>query len=134
MEPEGRILRGGALAIDHGTIVELGDRIGSIEKGKRADIIVIGLDAPHLAPLHDLYAQLVYALGREDVRTVLIDGKVVMRNRVPTTIDPGECLAELTRLSAQMEAGQGGELTCILSLRPSAAKRAFFNAKPWTDT
>jgi 5-methylthioadenosine/S-adenosylhomocysteine deaminase len=83
--------------------IGLGDKIGSLEKGKRADVIVIGLDAPHLAPLYDLYAQLVYAVGREDVKTVLIDGKVVMRDRKPTTMDLRGSVDALNRLSATVE-------------------------------
>jgi len=63
---------------------------------------VIGLDSPHLTPLYDLYAQLVYAVGREDVRTVLIDGKVVMRDRRPTTMNLVESLEELGQLSTRV--------------------------------
>jgi 5-methylthioadenosine/S-adenosylhomocysteine deaminase len=65
----------------------LGDRTGSLETGKSADIIVVRADAPHLVPLYDVYAHLVYSVGREDVETVIIDGNVVMRNRTMTTVD-----------------------------------------------
>ena len=77
----------------------LGDRIGSLEAGKRADIILIDLDSPHLTPLYDVYAQLLYAVGREDVATVLIDGKIVMRDREPRTIDFRESVDALKRFS-----------------------------------
>jgi len=86
----------------------LGDKIGSLEKGKVADIIVIGLDAPHLAPLYDVYAQLLYAVGREDVKTVLVGGKVVMRDRRVTTMDQVESVADLRRLSAEVLAAASG--------------------------
>ena len=85
--------------IEAARAIGLGDRIGSIEAGKRADIILIDLDSPHLTPLYDVYAQLLYAVGREDVVTVLIDGKIVMRDREPTTIDFRESIDALKRFS-----------------------------------
>jgi len=81
--------------IEAAKAIGLGDRIGSLEAGKRADIILIDLDSPHLTPLYDVYAQLLYAVGREDVVTVLIDGKIVMRDRRPTTIDFRESIDAL---------------------------------------
>lgn len=85
--------------IEAAKAIGLGDRIGSLEAGKRADIILIDLDSPHLTPLYDVYAQLLYAVGREDVATVLIDGKIVMRDRKPTTIDFRESIDALKALS-----------------------------------
>lgn len=85
--------------IEAAKAIGLGDRIGSLEAGKRADIILIDLDSPHLTPLYDVYAQLLYAVGREDVATVLIGGKIVMRDREPTTIDFRESIDALKRLS-----------------------------------
>jgi 5-methylthioadenosine/S-adenosylhomocysteine deaminase len=70
----------------------LGERTGSLETGKAADIIVIRADAPHLVPLYDVYAHLVYSVGREDVQTVIIDGRVVMRKREMTTVDAGSVM------------------------------------------
>jgi 5-methylthioadenosine/S-adenosylhomocysteine deaminase len=90
--------------IEAAKAIGVGDKVGSLELGKRADLIVVGLDSPHMAPLHDVYAQLVYAAGREDVRTVLIDGRVVLRNRVPTTIDQRESIADIQTISARIGA------------------------------
>jgi len=56
----------------------LADRIGSIEPGKRADVIVVGLDRPHLAAGPDPYSTLVYAARGSDVRTTIVDGRVVV--------------------------------------------------------
>jgi len=61
--------------------------IGSLEVGKKADIILLGLDAPNAVPMYDVYAQLVYALKGSDVETVIISGRVVMRDKKLLTVD-----------------------------------------------
>jgi len=61
--------------------------IGSLEPGKKADLIILALDAPNAVPLYDLYAQVVYSLKGEDVRMVVIGGRVVMQERRVLTID-----------------------------------------------
>lgn len=85
----------------------LGDRTGSIEPGKEADLVVIDLDRPHLVPLHDVYAHLVYAVGRDDVRTAVIRGRVVMRDRELTTIDEREAMREVAELAGGMNPAVG---------------------------
>ncbi|MCX8170410.1 MAG: amidohydrolase [Candidatus Bathyarchaeota archaeon] len=64
--------------------------IGSIEVGKRADIILIDINKPHLTPLHDIYAALVYSARGSDVSTVIIDGKIVMDERRILSVDENE--------------------------------------------
>lgn len=61
--------------------------IGSLEVGKRADIILVDLSKPHLKPLHDIYANIVYSAHGSDVDTVIVDGKIVMENRHVKTLD-----------------------------------------------
>ena len=61
--------------------------IGSLEEGKRADIVVVGLDALHQTPRYNVYSHLVYATKAGDVRTVVIEGRVVMRDRRLLTLD-----------------------------------------------
>lgn len=68
-------------------VLGLEERIGSIEKGKRADVIVIDLNKPHLVPLYNPYSQVVYAAGGGDVETVIIEGRVVMGKRKLLTLD-----------------------------------------------
>ena len=80
----------------------MGERIGSIESGKEADLVIIDLDRPHLVPLHDVYAHLVYAVGRDDVRTVLIRGRAVMRDRRLTTIDERAAMEEVAEFAARL--------------------------------
>jgi 5-methylthioadenosine/S-adenosylhomocysteine deaminase len=61
--------------------------IGSIEIGKRADVIVVGRRAPHQAPAHDPYATLVYATSASDVRATVIDGHVLVDQGQLTGVD-----------------------------------------------
>ena len=68
--------------------------IGSIEKGKRADVIMIRLDQPHAVPIYNVYSQLVYALKASDVADVMVNGRVIVRNKKILTIDPGPVMAK----------------------------------------
>ena len=61
--------------------------IGSLEPGKRADMITLRLDRPHAVPMYDVYSQIVYALTGSDVEDVMVNGKVVVRSGVSTTLD-----------------------------------------------
>lgn len=63
------------------------NEIGSIETGKRADVIVVDLSAPHLVPLYNLYSHLVYAAKASDVSDTIVNGRVLMRNRKLLTIN-----------------------------------------------
>jgi 5-methylthioadenosine/S-adenosylhomocysteine deaminase len=75
------------------TALGLDREIGSIEPGKRADIIVVGLDRPHLAPGTDPYSTLVYAARGTDVRHTVVDGDVLVSDYRPVRIDPAEAAA-----------------------------------------
>jgi 5-methylthioadenosine/S-adenosylhomocysteine deaminase len=65
----------------------LQDRIGSLELGKLADVIVIDLSKPHLMPLFDPVSHLIYSAKGSDVRDVLVNGRFVVRNRNVMTVD-----------------------------------------------
>jgi len=71
--------------------------IGSIEVGKKADLILVDLSKPHLKPLHDIYASLVYAVRGNDVDTVIVDGKVLMENRQVKSLDEHIIMEEAQR-------------------------------------
>ena len=77
--------------------------IGSLEPGKKADLIILGLDSPNAVPLYDLYAQIVYSLKAEDVQTVVIGGRIVMRDREVKTIDQAQAIAEARQYAAKVE-------------------------------
>jgi 5-methylthioadenosine/S-adenosylhomocysteine deaminase len=72
---------GGARAL------HLEDQIGSLEVGKRADLIILTLDQPNEIPLYNVYSHLVYAIKASDVEDSIINGKVVMENRRLLTLD-----------------------------------------------
>jgi 5-methylthioadenosine/S-adenosylhomocysteine deaminase len=80
----------------------LEDRIGSLEPGKRADLVVVGLDEPRLHPLYDPVSHLVYVAKGADVRHVVVEGRVIMRDRRVLTLDEKAVVAEADRLRDQV--------------------------------
>jgi 5-methylthioadenosine/S-adenosylhomocysteine deaminase len=68
-------------------VLGLDKLIGSIETGKQADIILVDMNQPHLTPLYNCYSQLVYAARGADVKTSIINGKIIMKDRQLRTID-----------------------------------------------
>jgi 5-methylthioadenosine/S-adenosylhomocysteine deaminase len=66
---------------------------GSLEAGKKADIIVVDTTAAHATPMYNVYAQIVYALKDSDVRTSVINGKLVMEDRKILTLDEAAIIA-----------------------------------------
>jgi len=68
--------------------------IGSLAVGKKADVIVVDLERPHLQPVYNVVSQLVYAAGGGDVRDVMIDGKIVMKNRKLLTLNENKILEQ----------------------------------------
>jgi 5-methylthioadenosine/S-adenosylhomocysteine deaminase len=68
----------------------LEDEIGSLEPGKKADVIVVDRDRPHLAPGPDPYSTLVYAARGSDVRTTIVDGDVLVDDFMPVRVDRAE--------------------------------------------
>jgi 5-methylthioadenosine/S-adenosylhomocysteine deaminase len=78
--------------------------IGSIEAGKKADIILIDMNQPHLTPLYNCYSQLVYAARGADVKTSIINGKVVMKDRQLQTIDLPNAMKNVRAIAADIMA------------------------------
>ena len=74
--------------------VGLEKEIGSLETGKRADLITVRLDRPHAVPLYDVYSQMVYALKGSDVRDVMVNGRILVRDAQPLTLDSKQVLAK----------------------------------------
>lgn len=67
--------------------LHLEKEIGSIEQGKRADLVIVDLDDLSQTPIYNIYSHLVYATKADDVRTVIIEGRVIMRDRRLLTLD-----------------------------------------------
>lgn len=80
---------------DGATALGLEKQIGRIKAGMKADIILIDLSGPHLQPLHDINAHLVYSAGASDVDTVIINGKIIMKNKEVNTIDEERVIHEI---------------------------------------
>ncbi|MEV6484224.1 amidohydrolase [Streptomyces sp. NPDC051576] len=100
-------------ALHHATLqsaraVGLGDSIGCIAPGRRADLILVDLTGPHTRPVHDLAATLVHSTRSADVRTTIVDGRVLMRDRELLTLDVPAVVRELeARLPALVDRSHG---------------------------
>jgi 5-methylthioadenosine/S-adenosylhomocysteine deaminase len=82
----------------------LGDRTGSLEPGKLADVIVVGASDAHQTPMYDPVSHLVYATGGHDVRDVIVHGKVLMRDRRVITLDRAAVLAAARAMQQKVRA------------------------------
>ncbi len=89
--------------IDGARALGWSDEIGSLEAGKRADVIVVDLNNLHAVPETDVVSSLVYSAAASDVRTTIIDGRVVMRDGDLTTMNEADVIAEANRESASLK-------------------------------
>jgi 5-methylthioadenosine/S-adenosylhomocysteine deaminase len=85
----------------------LGDELGSIEPGKRADLILVERDRPHLAPDADPYSTLVYAARGTDVRLTMVDGAVLVSDFQLTTQDIAAITADARDAAATIATRAG---------------------------
>ena len=83
-------------------VMGLESQIGTLEKGKRADIIIVDMNAPHLCPLYDPVSALVYSGNGSDVRDVIVEGRILMRERRFTTVDADEVLSKAGELGKKI--------------------------------
>jgi 5-methylthioadenosine/S-adenosylhomocysteine deaminase len=79
--------------IDGARALNISEQVGSIEVGKCADLIAIDVAKPHLTPIHDIFALLVFAVGRGDVTDVWVDGDHVVESATATKVDAKEIMA-----------------------------------------
>jgi 5-methylthioadenosine/S-adenosylhomocysteine deaminase len=77
-------------------------QIGSLEPGKHADLITVSMSAPRQTPLYDVVSHLVYVTRGDDVRTTIVNGKVLMKDRQMRTMNQAEVVAEANRLSQKV--------------------------------
>jgi len=80
---------------------------GSLEPGKRADLITVRLDVPNAAPLYNAMSQLVYALKGADVRDAMVDGRLLLRDRRPLTLDYDAILREAASFGIKINQSLG---------------------------
>ena len=93
--------RGGARALG------LEDQIGSIEPGKRADLIAVDRDRPHLQPDRDPWSTLVYAARGPDVRLTMVDGEVLVDDFALTRVDALAVAATARNAAVQLARSAG---------------------------
>ena len=93
--------------IDGARALHMDKEIGSLETGKKADVILIGLDEPNAVPMYDIYAQVAYALKGSDVQTVVIGGRTVMRDRKLLTVNEVEAIAKAREYKKSIAASLG---------------------------
>jgi 5-methylthioadenosine/S-adenosylhomocysteine deaminase len=85
--------------IDGARVLGLEDQIGSLERGKRADVIIIDMRQPHLIPMYNVYSHLVYAVSGHDVVTAIVNGRVLMEDRVLTTLHVDKVMEDVNRIA-----------------------------------
>lgn len=76
-------------------VLGLGDQVGSLEVGKRGDVVLVDFDKPHLHPLHNVVSHLVYAADARDVATVLVDGRPLFHQDEFRSVDVEKAKAEV---------------------------------------
>ncbi len=79
-------------------------QIGSLEVGKKADVIVVDISSPHATPMYDAYAEIVYASKESDVRTTIIAGRLIMEDRKMLTLDEPAILTKAASYKKQVQA------------------------------
>ena len=77
-------------------------QLGSLESGKRADLIIVGMNQARQTPLYDAVSHLVYVTRGDDVETTIVNGKVLMENRKVLTLDEGKVLAQARLLAEEV--------------------------------
>ena len=89
--------------LDGAKVLGLEDEIGSIEAGKCADIIILDMNKPHLTPIYNVYSHIVYAASGSDVSTVIINGKIVMRDRVLLNMDIQDIMKKVRKIAKKIK-------------------------------
>ena len=85
------------------TAIGLGESIGSLEVGKRADLIQVAFDDVHHVPTYDVISHLVFVTDEQDVASVVVDGKLLMREKELLTIDTERVADEARALAAKIQ-------------------------------
>jgi 5-methylthioadenosine/S-adenosylhomocysteine deaminase len=83
--------------IDGAKSVGLEDKVGSLETGKKADLMLVDLESVHLRPLNDVISTLVYCANAGDVETVIVDGEIVVRDHVISAVEEKKLISEVEK-------------------------------------
>ena len=93
--------------IDGAKALHMDKEIGSLEKGKKADLVLISLDEPNAVPMYDIYSQLAYALKASDIETVVIGGRIVMHERKLQTVNAEQAMSKAREYKKRIAASLG---------------------------
>lgn len=88
--------------IEGAKVLGMEDEIGTLEPGKKADMIFIKTDKLHLCPENDVCANLVYSANGADVESVMIDGKIIMQNRKMVNLDEKEVIRQVKKIAKRL--------------------------------
>lgn len=83
--------------VNGGKALQWDDEIGSLEVGKKADLILLDIDKPHIYPIHNIISALAYSVQASDVDTVIVDGKIIMEKRELKTLDVEKIMYKATK-------------------------------------
>jgi 5-methylthioadenosine/S-adenosylhomocysteine deaminase len=101
----------------------MGAEIGSLEAGKRADLIMLDLDRTHMQPFHGSYPALLWSAKISDVVASVIDGRVVLRDGQPVFAPQAEIVADIARRARRRD-GDRVSLTSVGTVQPATRARA----------
>lgn len=114
--------------INGARVLNMEDQLGSLEEGKKADIILVDMNRPHLLPVNRYMPKLVYSANGGDVRTTIIDGKVVMEDRVVKTMNEEAVLREAVRCANELTANASNGDTARLLNAPWGRTRPYWRS------
>ena len=114
--------------IEGARTIGLGDSIGSLEPGKKADLVILDLKAPHMTPIitspvRNIAPNIVYSARGDEVETVIIDGKVVMENRAVLTMDEERVIEEAQKAATEITSAAADDYMEADSHLARAARR-----------
>lgn len=118
------------LTTDAARALGIDDRVGSLEPGKRADLIVIDVDTPRLQPFSNLPSVLLNSVTAGDIETVVVDGEVLMQERTVESIDVEAVQAAATRERERLQARTGWETSLAGSTPPDRSILGRVSARP----
>lgn len=90
------------LTIGGARVLRMDDKIGSLEAGKRADIIILDMNQPHAHPVYNIYSLIIYSLRGSDVETVMVDGRLMVQDRKLVTLDLDRLYDKVDALARQI--------------------------------
>jgi len=95
--------------IDGARALHMEKEIGSLEAGKKADLVLISLNEPNAVPMYEIYAQIAYSLKGSDVETVIIGGRIVMQDHLLLTVDERKVLEKAREYGKSVKSSLGME-------------------------